>query len=56
MGSGGHGLGRQVDDSGADAFNQVKLLVAFDALLREGSVSRAAASLKLQVGGKPHAV
>ncbi|MEB2844265.1 glycosyl transferase family protein [Rhizobiales bacterium RZME27] len=42
-------LGRKVDDSGAGAFNQVKLLVAFDALLREGSVSRAAASLKLQV-------
>jgi anthranilate phosphoribosyltransferase len=41
--------GRKVDDSGAEAFNRVKLLVAFDALLREGSVSRAAASLKLQV-------
>lgn len=46
-----HHLGREVDDSGAGAFNQVKLLVAFDAMLREGSVSRAAASLKLQVSG-----
>lgn len=45
----GQSVGRKVDDSGAGAFNQVKLLVAFDALLREGSVSRAAASLKLQV-------
>lgn len=42
-------LDGEVDDSGAGAFNQVKLLVAFDALLREGSVSRAAAGLKLQV-------
>ncbi|MGF9564463.1 glycosyl transferase family protein [Neorhizobium sp. JUb45] len=49
MAGDGHGLGRKVDDSGAGAFSQVKLLVAFDALLREGSVSRAAASLKLQV-------